>query len=73
MRFTYPIFAVVDELLQLSAEAATETFVTYIDDIFTNDSFNNDVLSGEESPVFEGKISQCCVTDLVNIRLHYVY
>jgi hypothetical protein len=72
MRFTYPIFAVVDELLQLSAEAATETFVTYIDDIFTNESYNV-VLSGEESPVFEGKISQCCVTDLVNIRLHYVY
>ena len=72
MRFTYPIFAVVDELLQLSAETATETFVTYIDDVFTNESYN-DVLKGEESPVFEGKISQCCVTDLVNIRLHYVY
>jgi hypothetical protein len=58
MRFSYPIFIVVDELLNLGAEEATETFVDYFDNIFTSDSFN-DVLSGEESPEFEGKISQC--------------
>jgi hypothetical protein len=58
MRFSYPIFIVVDELLNLGAEEATETFVDYFDKIFTSDSFN-DVLSGEESPEFEGKISQC--------------
>jgi len=48
---------IVDELLQLSAEAATETFVTYIDDIFTNESYNV-VLSGEDSPVFEENMTK---------------
>ncbi|KAL7426469.1 hypothetical protein ACHAXM_000467 [Skeletonema potamos] len=51
---------IVDELLNLGAEEATETFVDYFDKIFTSDSFN-DVLSGEESPEFEENMNELSV------------
>lgn len=48
-----------DVLDAASAEDATALFVNVLDETFTNDSFTNEVLSGEGVEVFEGKNILC--------------
>jgi hypothetical protein len=55
---------VVDEILTANkADTATETFVSLLDDIFTNESYLDPVLKGEDSPTFEANLVK--VTDSV--------
>ena len=50
------IFIVASDLLNYeTGEEASEYFGSLLDETVTNDSFTEDVLSGESSDVFEGK------------------